>query len=188
VGRWGPDAGGRLQQSAMALYLARGYDDVTVAEIASAAGLTKRTFFRYFADKREVLFAGAEDFQARVVAAVQAVPARTAPVDAAVSALADASAQLVQYGHCARARRDLIASSTDLQERELIKMAALAAAVAGALRERGTQHALASMAAQAAVAAFTAAYDRWVDTEGTGDLTELLLQFLHDLRQALATR
>jgi AcrR family transcriptional regulator len=48
----------------MALFLERGYAGVTVAEIADRAGLTKRTFFNHFADRREVLFAGAKDFEA----------------------------------------------------------------------------------------------------------------------------
>jgi hypothetical protein len=56
--RWEPNARGRLEQAALALYGERGFENTTVAEIAARAGLTERTFFRHFADKREVLFAG----------------------------------------------------------------------------------------------------------------------------------
>ncbi len=185
MGRWDPDAGGRLQQSAMALYLERGYEAVTVAEIAAAAGLTKRTFFRYFADKREVLFAGAPLFQAQVVQAVADAPEHHAPIEAAVAALAVGGAQLEQFGRHARARRELIASSPDLQERELIKMASLSAAVAGALRDRGLDSKRANLTAQAGVTAFTTGYDRWIDTDGAGDLPALVQQSLDDLRRAI---
>jgi AcrR family transcriptional regulator len=87
MARWDPDAGGRLQQAALELYLERGYSDVTVAEIAESVGLTKRTFFRYFADKREVLFAGAQEFQAGVLTAVSEAADDVAPIDVVVTAL-----------------------------------------------------------------------------------------------------
>jgi AcrR family transcriptional regulator len=63
MSRWEPDARGRLGQAAIELYVERGFDDTTVADIAERAGLTERTFFRHFADKREVLFAGQDEFQ-----------------------------------------------------------------------------------------------------------------------------
>src|SRR5690242_389198 len=75
MGRWQPDARSRLQEAAMALYGERGYDATTVAEIAERAGLTKRTFFRYFTDKREVLFWGSERLEHQMVAAIETAPA-----------------------------------------------------------------------------------------------------------------
>ncbi len=186
MGRWDPDAGGRLQQAAMALYLERGYSDVAVAEIAGSVGLTKRTFFRYFADKREVLFAGAQAFQAGVVAAVTAAAADVAPIDVVVTALAGSGAQLAQYGReLARQRRDLIASSADLQERELIKMAALTRGVSEALRHRGAHALQASLTAHAGVGVFTTAYDRWIDEDGASDLPALVHECLAELRRAV---
>lgn len=186
MGRWDPDARGRLLQSAMTLYLARGYDAVTVAEIADDAGLTKRTFFRHFADKREVLFAGAAAFEAGVVAAVAGAPAGASPAETVVDALAEVSeAQLTRWAEYARARRDLIASSADLRERELIKTAALTGAVAAALRDRGIPAPTAILTAHGGVAAFTVAYDRWVDDDGRADLRALIHQTLTDLRTAL---
>ena len=74
MGRWEPNARGRLEQAAMELYLERGFDQTTVAEIAERAGLTERTFFRHFADKREVLFAGAGALQELLVSAVAGAP------------------------------------------------------------------------------------------------------------------
>jgi AcrR family transcriptional regulator len=187
MGRWEADAGGRLQYAAMSLYFERGYDAVTVAEIAERAGLTKRTFFRHYADKREVLFAGAPAFQAGVSAAVSAAPDDASPVTAVIDALADtAGAQLAQYGEWARARRDLVESSADLRERSLIKSADLAAAIATALQERGVTPGQAVLTAHACVTAFTVGYDRWADGNGTGDLPTSVRQTLDDLRSAIS--
>ena len=186
MGRWDPDAEGRLKQAAMTLYLDRGYANVTVAQIAASAGLTKRTFFRYFTDKREVLFGGATAFQAGVVAAVHGAADDLPPIDAVVAALAAGCDQLAPYRQFARGRRDLIASSTDLQERELSKMAALTGAVTAALRDRGTEPLQASLAAHAGVVAFTTGYARWVD-EDSFELPALIHQSVHELRRALST-
>ena len=83
MGRWEPDSRGRLEQAALALYSERGFDNTTVAEIAARAGVTERTFFRYFADKREVLFSGAGTLQELLVNAVVRAPDSVAPIDAA---------------------------------------------------------------------------------------------------------
>src|SRR6201995_4177491 len=83
--RWEPNARGRLQLAALELYSEHGFDETTVAEIAKRAGLTERTFFRHFADKREVLFAGAALLQDLFVAAVVDAPAALPPVDAAMA-------------------------------------------------------------------------------------------------------
>jgi len=171
----------------MTLHLERGYGNVTVAEIAESAGLTKRTFFRHFPDKREVLFAGAQAFQDGVVAAIKQAADDGALIDLVVTALADSGTQLAQYGEFARSRRDLIASSADLQERELSKMASLTRAVAQALRERGADSLQASLTAQAGAAAFTTAYDRWIDEDGVLDFPALVHQSLEGLRRAICT-
>src|SRR5579875_2390415 len=87
VGRWEPDPAGRLRDAATSLFLENGYEQTTVAEIAQRAGLTARTFFRYFADKREVLFAGSEALQEHLVAAVRAAPESATPMEAVAAAL-----------------------------------------------------------------------------------------------------
>src|ERR1700737_4981446 len=87
MGRWEPDAGGRLEQAALKLYGERGFEQTTVAEIAKRAGLTERTFFRHFADKREVLFAGARELQELMLSTVADAPATLAPIDAAIAGL-----------------------------------------------------------------------------------------------------
>jgi hypothetical protein len=80
MARWEPNARERLERAALALFAEHGYDATTVAQIADRAGLTKSTFFRHFADKREVLFGG-QDFLAGVFS--EAI--RTAPPAATIT-------------------------------------------------------------------------------------------------------
>lgn len=82
MGRWEPNARGRLATAALELYSERGYEQTTVAEIAQRAGLTERTFFRHYADKREVLFATSGEFQELFVRAVAGALNSAAPIDA----------------------------------------------------------------------------------------------------------
>ncbi len=198
MARWEPDAQGRLQQAAMTLFLERGYAEVTVAEIADRAGLTKRTFFNHFADKREVFFAGAKDLEASVIRHLAeagddldpidaAIVALARGMDAAVSALADRGLDLDHYRDYARARRDLIASSPELRERDLIKMNSLAAAIAAALTKRRVPPRTAALAAQAAVIVFATADDAWVD-DTSADRESLMRRSLAELRQAIGPR
>src|SRR4030088_1595059 len=117
--RWGPDARGRLMKSALELYAKRGYDQTTVAEIAERAGLTERTFFRHFADKKEVLFAGAEALRELITSTVASAPASLAPIDAAAAGLEAAGARIQEGQELAHQRQAIIAASAELQEREL---------------------------------------------------------------------
>src|SRR4051794_33644988 len=87
MARWEPDAGGRMREAALELFLDHGYEQTTVAEIAERAGVTARTFFRHYADKREVLFAGSEALERGMVAAVAGAPPSASPLDAVAAAL-----------------------------------------------------------------------------------------------------
>src|SRR5579864_6728292 len=135
MARWEPNARGRLEQAAMELYGERGFDQTTVAEIAARAGLTERTFFRHYADKREVLFGGGEMLAERLVAAVAGAPDLARPLDATAAALEEVGGliQAARGRDVARARRSIIAANAELQERELIKLASWADTLAGAL-------------------------------------------------------
>src|ERR1700694_1766345 len=125
MGRWQPNARGRLEQAALQLYVERGFDQTTVAEIARQAGLTERTFFRHFADKREVLFWGQGALQELVVGTVAGAPDTAAPIDAVAVAVEAAGAALQERREHARRRQAVIAANPELQERELIKLASL---------------------------------------------------------------
>src|SRR6476469_3185265 len=132
--RWQPGARARLQATTLELFAEQGFESTTVAEIAARAGLTERTFFRYFTDKREVLFWGGGPLQELLVAAVADAPARAAPIDAVAAALEAAGGALQERRTHARQRQKVIAANAELRERELIKLASLAAALAEALR------------------------------------------------------
>src|SRR5690349_20544522 len=147
MGRWQPDARARLQEAALVLYGERGYEETTVAEIAERAGLTKRTFFRYFTDKREVLFWGAELLEQRMVAAIEAAPAPASPLAMIGAALDAAAARFEEVREFAGLRYRIIASSPEPHERELINGAALAAAMTAAVRARGAGGDAAGLAA-----------------------------------------
>lgn len=156
------DAPGRLQRAAMALFIERGYDEVTVAEIAEQAGMTKRSFFNHFTDKRAVMFASADALQASVLAALADADADLGPLDAVVQAFMQAAAGMEDYPVLARARQVIIDSSPDLRERDLLKMAEMTAAVADALAARGVPRRDAILVAQVATTVFTTAADEWV--------------------------
>ena len=104
VARWQPDARGRLEQAAMELYVERGFESTTVAEIAERAGLTERTFFRHFADKREVLFAGSDEFQELLVGTVAKAPESLPPLDAVATGLEAVSRMLQERREFSRVR------------------------------------------------------------------------------------
>lgn len=187
MARWEPGAQGRLQEAAFALFVERGYDKVTVADIAERAGLTKRSFFNYFADKREILFADAHLFEASIVKHLTEADHSLQPIDAAIAALTYGGQQLSVYGEGSRIRRDLIASSTELQERNLAKLTSLTAEITAVLCARGVPHRDASFIARAAVAAFTTAYDDWLD-DGTLDFATLMQRSIADLRHAIGAK
>jgi AcrR family transcriptional regulator len=185
MGRWETNARGRLEQAALELVLERGYEGATVAEISERAGLTKRTFFRHFADKREVLFSGQEALYKLFAAAIVGAPASAAPVDAIGAALEAASAVFpLERRELARQRQAIIAGNTELQEREMLKRASLAAAMVDALRERGVTDPTASLAAELGGLAFRTAYGRWVDPANQQEFAELARQALHELKTA----
>src|SRR5580692_8940060 len=126
--RWEPGARGRLGQAAFELFTERGFEQVTVAEIAERAGLTERTFFRYFADKREVLFAGSEAFQTLFVSSVENAADSAAPIAAVAAALYAQASQFMEHAPAVRRRQAIIAAHPELRERELIKLATVAEA------------------------------------------------------------
>lgn len=182
MARWEPDAEGRLIKAALQLFDEQGYDRTTVAEIAEGAGLTKRSFFRYFTDKREVLFNGSHELQDRWVAAIRASPATAGPMAAAAAGF-DPIANLFADRHAfARVRARVIAANPELQERELIKLQRLARAIADALTDRGVNENAAVLAAQTGVTVFHVAFAQWVDQDDPNAMRVLIDQALADLR------
>jgi AcrR family transcriptional regulator len=182
MARWEPDSRRRLHEAAFALYAERGFDNTTVAEIASRAGLTERTFFRQFADKREVLFAGSDAFQQAMVSAVAGAPESAAPLDAVAAGL-EAAAGQIPGREPARQRQAIIAANPELRERELIKFASLSDALTNTLRERGLREPAASLLAAAGLAVFRVAFERWTGADADErDLPALIRDSLAELK------
>ena len=188
MGRWEPDARGRLAKAALALYAEQGFEKTTVAEIAKQAGLTERTFFRNFADKREVLFYGMEMLRDLLVRAVADAPASATAMDAVGAAFQAAGAVLQENPERVRLRDAVVSANAELRERELIKLAAFASAVAAALRDRGVPEPAASLAAETGVAVFKVAFARWASGPGQPDLPGAFRESMAELREVLADR
>jgi AcrR family transcriptional regulator len=186
VSRWEPDARGRLQEAALALYGERGFEQTTVAEIARRAGLTERTFFRHFADKREVLFYGSGALQDLLVSAVADAPATASPMTAVAVGLDAITAIFTGRRDGSRQRQAVINANAELQERELIKLATLASALATTLRERGVADPAASLAAEAGIAVFKIAFGRWIAEDSAPDLPQLMRESLGELKTVTA--
>ena len=187
MARWEPNARERLERAALTLFIENGYDATTVAGIADRAGLTKSTFFRHFADKREVLFFG-QDMLAQLFSdAIRNAPPAATTVDCLAAALESAAVAFTWDRHdLAPQRQAVIAANSELQERQLLKRARFAAAMADALRARGASDVVARLAGEVGVLAFSTAYARWAAPENTRPFTEIAHAALDDL-QACAT-
>ena len=180
--RWQPDAVGRLERAALELYAERGFEQTTVAEIAERAGVTERTFFRYFSDKREVLFQGSAHLQTVAIEAVAASPDPIVPIDAVASAI-QAIAELLQDGRDrSRVRAAVIDANVPLQERELLKMASLARAVGEALEVRGVPASAAAIAAQSGSTVFALSFARWIADPDVDDYPALVRESFQELK------
>jgi len=187
MARWEPNARQRLERAALALFTEHGYDATTVAEIADRAGLTKSTFFRHFADKREVLFGGQDLLTELFTEAIRTAAPSATTADCLAAALQAAAAAFTPDRHdLAPQRRAVIAAHSELQERELLKRARLASAMTQALRARGADDTTARLAAEIGVLAFSTAYARWAAPDNLQPFTEIADAALRDL-QARAT-
>jgi AcrR family transcriptional regulator len=163
MARWAPGTPERLQAAAFELFAAQGFDKTTAAEIAQAAGLNQRTFFRHFGDKREVVFYGQDVFVQAFVSGVQAGPPGAEPMELVAYALASGSLLFTngRRPH-SRIRQSVINSNPALQERERHKLAEMALAVAKTMRARGVTDPAATLAAESAVTVFSVAFAQWI--------------------------
>ena len=185
MARWKSNARGRLEQAALDLYDAKGFEQTTVAEIAAHAGLTERTFFRHFADKREVLFDGSSDLQKLLVKRVIEAPAASAPLDAVATALEAAEVLFPKHREISRQRQRIIAANIELRERDLMKLASLSAALAEALRNRGVEGSAAALAADAGIAVFKLAFERWTNETNQRAFPQLVQHTLSELKAVI---
>jgi len=183
MARWQPRARERLERAALALFVERGYDATTVNDIAERAGLTKSTFFRQFADKREVLSSGQDILIDLFRNAIAHAPPSATAVDCLAAALESAGPLFTPERHeLALQRRVVVALNSELQERELLKRARLAAVIADALRERGVDDMAAHLAAEMGVLAFSTAFARWGNPGNRAPFTTIVLTTLAEFQ------
>jgi AcrR family transcriptional regulator len=186
MGRWKPDARARLEKAALALYKDHGFGQTTVADIAERAGLTERTFFRYFADKREVLFSGGEMLQQQLVTALHDAPKSLSAIDAVGAAVQEIAGFFEGRRDHARKRQAVIDENPELQERERIKLASLATALTEGLRVRGIREPAARLAAEMGVTVFRVAFDRWLHDKRERNFAKIVGESLDELKAVSA--
>lgn len=174
MSRWTPNARGRLEQAAYDLFLDRGYDDTTVADIAERAGLTMRTFYRHYVDKREVLFGGSSAFKDELSNALRKLPSPVTAFEAVRTAVEAMSRLMHGRRALSRERQQIIDAHADLQERGLIKRAVLTSALAEGLQERGVSEPVARLSAELGMAVFYVAFDRWLGKTGDLELVDVV--------------
>jgi len=184
--RWEPDARERFVVAALELFTDQGYDETTVAQIAERAGLTRSTFFRHFADKREVLAAGQETLSALLAEGIASAPAGASPFDAVAAGLQNAAAAMTPFNRALGPRVEAaISTSTELQERAVLKRVGMASAMAEALRERGVDDTVAVMAAELGVLSFKVSFEEWTSDGNEADLTDLAAAALQRFQSAM---
>jgi AcrR family transcriptional regulator len=163
VSRWAPNARERLETAALDLFVENGYEETTVAQIADSAGLNRATFFRHFADKREVLFGGEEVLSGLFADAIRAASPDATLIECLQAAFAAAEVVMTPHRRATAARRVLVvAANSELQERGLLKHARIARSIAAVLRERGADELTARLGAEVGMLAFSVAFGRWM--------------------------
>ncbi|HEY1623736.1 MAG TPA: TetR family transcriptional regulator [Streptosporangiaceae bacterium] len=187
--RWEPGARQRLQGAALELFAARGFEEVTAAEIAQSVGLTERTFFRHFSDKREVLFYGQDQFLQAFIDGADAAPPGASPFEVIACVLRSAASFFPDERRAqSRMRQSVIDQNPALRERELHKLAGLATTIAAALRARGVGEPAATLAAQTGTTVFGIAFAQWIregETRSLSGIASDVLRELFDLTAAL---
>ena len=185
MARWDPGTAERLTKAALELFSEHGYDNVTVTQIAERAGITRRSYFRYFPDKREVLFAGSEQLPPAIRDAVLAADETASPLPMTLNALADVGAHLIEHVAHSAERRAVIGASAELTERERTKLAAVTTAIHEALEQRHVEPGRAKLVAQIATVIFQTAFDHWIDAQGCRDFSTCLHTTAESLRDIL---
>ncbi|WP_062428451.1 TetR/AcrR family transcriptional regulator [Herbidospora daliensis] len=189
MSRWQPGTRERLEQAALELFAEQGFTETTVPQITARAGLTTRTFFRHFADKREVLFSGEESVPGQVARLMAAAPPSLGPMDLIAEGLAPALVELFEgrsLDYLLR-RRAVIDAEPALHERELRKWALMSEALEQGFRDRGADQLTARLAAELAVTAIRTAVTRWLDRDGEPGLPEAIEETLAAMKRLTVT-
>jgi len=166
VSRWAPDARERLTDAALELFVANGYEETTVAQIAERAGLNRATFFRHFADKREVLFGGEDRLAGLFADGIRAAAPEATLTECLQAAFTAAGVAMTPQQRARAAQRVLVAAAnSEVQERGLLKHARIARSISAALRARGRDELTARLGAEVGMLAFSIAVERWLKAD-----------------------
>jgi AcrR family transcriptional regulator len=183
MARWEPGAPERLQSAALELFASRGFEQTTATDIAQSVGLTERTFFRHFSDKREVLFSGQELLVQAFLDGVRAAPDDAPPMEVIACALRSAAAFFPDDRRAySRVRQTVIDQNPALQERESHKLAGLAVTLADALRGRGVGPVAAPLAAESGITVFGIAFAQWIRDGEQRPFADIAADVLQELR------
>lgn len=185
MARWAPGSRGRLENAALELFEAKGFAATTVPEIAARAGLTTRTFFRHFDDKREVLFAdGAMSVYARE--AIEGAPLELTPIELVRHLLhRSANEQFQEREDRIRRVRAIVMAEPTLRERELAKRHELSASIEAGLVARGIQEVPARLLADLSVTVMYLAVDRWLASPDGGPGLSVFIDEILDVHQGM---
>jgi AcrR family transcriptional regulator len=188
MARWESGTAERLQQAALELFATRGFEQTTATEIAQAVGLTERTFFRHFSEKREVLFHGQHLLVQAFLSGVDTAPPDSSPIEIVAFALQSAASSFADERRAySRIRQTVIDQNPALQERERHKLASIATAVAGALRARGVDELAATLAAESGATVFRIAFAQWIREDEQRSLAGISAEVLRELLTLTAT-
>jgi AcrR family transcriptional regulator len=124
---------GELSEVALRLLTDRQFDSLTIDEIAAEAGVSRRTFFRYFTSKEDVVFAFLDQWAVRLAADIIARPAAEDPVAAVQNSFRQLTAA---YDDRALALVRLVRDTPSLQQQERINREHLRISVVNALATR----------------------------------------------------
>ena len=186
MSRWRPDARERLEHAALELFAEQGFAATTVPQITERAGLTTRTFFRHYADKREVLFAGESELPDMARRMIVEAPAEADPLALVIGGLRTVVETRFEGRQAdLRRRREIVRSDPGLGERELRKRAAICEAIGAGFRERGVPAMTAALLAETGSTLLFVSIQQWLDSDGDRPLRHFVDQALESLRSAL---
>ncbi|HEY4607509.1 MAG TPA: TetR family transcriptional regulator [Acidimicrobiia bacterium] len=172
----------QLVAAAFELFTERGFDNVSVAEIATAVGVSERTFFRYFAAKEDVLFPDAGEKHSHVQQLLIDLPPELSLVDGMRRALVALSAEYEESKAMMLQRAQLVAGAPSLRvhvlQREQEWVEEFGAAIAARMDLDQADDMRPELAAAMIVTAFRVVLSRWLRSGGEDDMPMMLDQAL----------
>lgn len=168
-----------LAAAAMELFATKGYEATTVDEIAAAAGVARRTFFRHFRSKEEAIFPDHDDTLVRAEAVLNAAPAHEHPLDTVCRGIKEVMKMYAASPAVSVERYRLTREVPTLREREIASVARyerlFTRYLLGHFDERDHHDGnddplLAEVAASAVVTAHNHVLRRWLRAGGQGDV------------------